>query len=449
MARNNEIDMVNGKTLKKIILFSIPVVLSGILQLLFNTVDIIVVGKFSGSKALASVGATSSLIFLIVGVFMGVSMGVSVVMGRFCGARDYENANDTIHTAIMLSFYCGLIVFVVGQTLAKPLLLLMGTPDEILNHSLLYIRIIFCGIPAMLTYNFGAGLFRAIGDTKKPLYFLTISGVTNVVLNLIFVIKFDMGVAGVALATVIANYISAYLTLLFLSKSDGYMKLNIRKLHLNFDKVKMMLRVGLPAGVQGILFSISNVLIQSSVNTFGALVIAGNTASVNIEGFIYTSMNAIYQTALSFTSQNFGAKKYKRIDIIFLQCMIIVVAVGGMMGFLAYTFGENLLGLYTVDPEVIKYGMNRLMIISSLYFLCGMMDVSVGVLRGMGYSIIPMIFTLTGVCAFRVFWVFTVFKIYGTQFSLYISYPISWAVTMLVQIGLYFIVRRKYIKQNI
>lgn len=448
MSKNNEIDMINGKMLKKIVIFSIPVVLSGILQLLFNTVDIIVVGKFSGSDSLAAVGATSSLIFLIVGMFMGISMGVSVTMGRFCGARDYKNANDTIHTAITLSIYCGILVLIIGQLLAKPLLLMMGTPVEIIEKSLLYLRIYFFGVPAMLIYNFGSGLFRAIGDTKKPLYFLTVSGITNVILNLVFVIVFDMHVAGVSLATVIANYISATLTLIFLSKSEGYMRLNLRNLHLNMEKVKMMLKVGLPAGLQGILFSISNVLIQSSVNSFGPLVIAGNTASVNIEGFIHISMNSIYQTALSFTSQNFGAKKYNRIDNVFLQCMIIVVAVGGGLGFLAYTFGESLLSLYTTNNEVIMYGMNRLVIISTLYFLCGMMDVSVGVLRGMGYSMLPMIVTLTGVCVFRVIWVFTVFQAERTQFSLYISYPISWMMTSIVQIVIYLVVRRKFIKNN-
>lgn len=448
MAKNNEIDMINGKTLKKIVIFSIPVILSGILQLLFNTVDIIVVGKFSGSDSLAAVGATSSLIFLIVGMFMGISMGVSVVMGQFCGSRDYKNANDTIHTAITLSLYCGIIVLILGQLLAKPLLLMMATPVEIIDKSLLYLRIYFFGVPAMLIYNFGSGLFRAIGDTKKPLYFLTISGITNVILNLIFVIVFDMHVAGVSLATVIANYISASLTLLFLSRSEGYMRLNLRNLHLNMEKVKMMLRVGLPAGLQGILFSISNVLIQSSVNSFGPLVIAGNTASVNIEGFIHISMNSIYQTALSFTSQNFGAKRHNRIDTIFIQCMIIVVTVGGTLGFLAYTFGENLLTLYTSSSEVIGYGMNRLMIISMTYFLCGMMDVSVGVLRGMGYSLLPMVVTLTGVCVFRVLWVFTVFQVQRTQFSLYISYPISWLITSIVQIGIYLVVRRKFMKTS-
>ncbi len=448
MVKSNEIDMINGKTLKKMIFFSIPIIFTSVFQLLFNTVDIIVIGRFSGSTALAGVGATSSLINLLISLLIGISMGISVTMGKYCGARDYKNASDTVHNAIGLAIIAGTILLFVGIIASRPMLELMGTPNEIIDLSVLYMKIFFLGSPAAALYNFGAALLRSIGDTKRPLYFLITSGIVNVVLNLFFVIVLKMSVEGVAIATIIAQYISAIMMILFLKKSTGYMHLDIKKIKLQKEKVKTILRIGLPAGVQGIVFSISNVLIQSSINTFGQLVIAGNTAAINIEGFVYMSMNSIYQSTLSFTSQNMGAKKYHRIDKILLQGLAIVSVVGLVLGIGAYICGDFLLGIFTNDPKVITFGLNRMKIVSATYLLCGLMDVTVGSLRGMGYSILPMIVSLTGACLFRVIWIFTIFQIYRTQESLYISYPISWILTTIAHICCYLVIRKKLLKQN-
>ena len=448
MVKSNEVDMINGKTLKKMVLFSIPIIFTSIFQLLFNTIDVIVVGRFSGSSALAAVGATSSLINLLISLLIGISMGISVVMGKYCGARDYKNASDTVHNAIGLALISGTILLFVGVLVSKPLLHLMGTPDEIIDLSALYMRIIFLGSPAGALYNFGAALLRSIGDTKRPLFFLIVSGILNVILNLFFVTVLHMSVAGVAIATIISQYVSAFMLINFLKNSVGYMHLDFKKIKLQKDKVKNILRIGLPAGLQGIVFSISNVLIQSSINTFGSLVIAGNTAAINIESFVYMSMNAIYQSTLSFTSQNMGAKKYHRVDKILLQGLGIVTVVGFVLGVGAYALGNVLLGIFTDNPEVIMYGLNRMKIVSATYLLCGLMDVAVGSLRGMGYSILPMIVSLTGACLFRIIWIFSIFQIYRTQESLYISYPISWALTTTAHICCYLVIRKKLLKQN-
>ena len=309
-------------------------------------------------------------------------------------------------------------------------------------------RIIFLGSPAAALYNFGAALLRSIGDTKRPLFFLIKSGILNVILNLFFVTVLHMSVAGVAIATIISQYVSAFMLIKFLKNSVGYMHLDFKKIKLQRDKVKNILRIGLPAGLQGIVCGISSVLIQSSINTFGSLVIAGNTAAINIESFVYMSMNAFYQSTLSFTSQNMGAKKYHRLDKILLQGLGIVTVVGFVLGVGAYALGNILLGIFTDKPEVIMYGLNRMKIISVTYLLCGLMDVTVGSLRGMGYSILPMIVSLTGVCLFRVIWIFTIFQIYRTQESLYISFPISWALTATANICCYLVIRKKLLKRN-
>ena len=443
MSRSYEMDMTHGPLFKKILVFAFPLMLSGILQLLFNAADIVVVGRFSGSQSLAAVGATSSLINLQINLFIGISVGASVLLGRYYGAQNYKDSSETVHTAMFSAFVAGFVLIFMGFFLSKPLLTLMGTPDDVINLSVLYMRIYFLGMPAFMIYNFGAALLRALGDTKRPLYFLSLAGVINVIFNLFFVIVFKMGVAGVALATIISQYISAGLILICLKSSEGVLNFHIREMRFHFDKFKEMLKIGLPAGLQSIVFNISNVLIQSSVNSFGSLVMAGNTAAQNIEGFVYTAMNSIYQTSLNFTSQNYGAKKYKRIDTILLQCLLVVSVIGLVLGNGAYLCGETLLGIYSSDPEVIAYGMNRLAIISTCYFICGIMDVFVGSLRGLGYSIVPMIVSLTGACLLRVIWIFTIFAIYHTQFSLYISYPITWIVTASAHLITYLIVRKK------
>lgn len=441
-----EIDMCSGALLPKILLFTLPLMLSGILQLLFNAADIVVVGRFAGNEALAAVGSCGSLINLIVNVFIGLSVGANVMVARFYGAGQKKELEEMIHTAIATALVSGVILIFLGVFVARPALTWMATPEDVIEHSVLYMRIYFVGMPVMMLYNFGSAILRAVGDTKRPLYYLLFAGVINVVLNLIFVICFHMGVAGVACATVISQAVSALLVLRCLVQYDGELKLNLKRLRIVPDKLLKMIRIGLPAGVQGAFFSISNMLIQSSINSFGSTVMAGNTAAGNIEGFVYTAMNALHQTAISFSGQNFGAKKYKRIAKVVVICELCVVVIGLVMGNLVYIFGEIFLQLYSTDPEVIKYGMLRMSIICTTYCLCGMMDVMVGALRGIGRSVMPMLVTLTGVCAFRVVWIFTIFTAHHSLEVLYVSYPISWAVTFLVHTACFVFVYRRTMK---
>ena len=446
MSSKYTMDMCNGPLLKKIILFAIPLMLSGVLQLLFNAADVIVVGRFTGNEALAAVGSTSSLINLLINLFVGVSVGANVLLGKHIGARDEENASKTVHTAVTFALVVGIAMIFVGFFLSRPLLELMGTPEDVINLSVLYMRIYFVGMPAFMFYNFGAALLRAVEDTKRPLYFLTLAGIINVIFNLIFVIVFHMGVAGVALATIISEGISAFLVFLCLKGADGVLHLDHRSLSFHKDVAIQMMKIGLPAGLQGCIFSVSNVLIQSSVNSFGSIAMAGNTASANLEGFVYNAMNSLYQTSLSFTSQNMGAKKYKRVDKILIECLVIVMIVGIVMGGGAYLIGTSLLSIYSSDPQVISYGLLRMSLICVPYFLCGMMDVFVGSLRGMGYSVMPMLVSLTGACLFRIVWIFTIFATNRSLFVLYFSYPVSWALTATAHLICYMIVRKKVFK---
>lgn len=429
MKKSYEMDMCHGPILEKLLIFTFPLMLSGIFQLLFNAADIIVVGKFAGSHALAAVGSTSALITLFVNVFIGFSIGANVMVARYFGAKDERNVQETVHTAILLAAISGFVLIAAGFFLSRPVLNLMGTPADVIDHAVLYIRIYFVGMPAMLIYNFGSAILRAIGDTRRPLYFLIISGVINVIFNLFFVIVLHMGVAGVALATVISQIISAILILRCLAKSDSIYRLELKKLRLYKSKVIYMIRIGLPAGLQGSVFSLSNVLIQSSINSFGSIAMAGSTAAGNIEGFIYTSMNAVYQSALSFVSQNVGGGQKERIPKITAQCLMVVVAIGLVMGNAATIFGTPLLGIYSSDPEVIKFGLERMNVVGRLYFVCGIMDVLVGVLRGLGYAILPMFVSMIGACGLRVVWLFTIFQLSPTMFTLFMSYPVTWGIT--------------------
>lgn len=430
-SKKYEMDMCNGPLLKKILIFYFPLMLSGILQLLFNAADIVVVGRFAGSESLAAVGSTSSLINLLVNIFIGLSVGANVLVARYYGSNQKEDLSEMVHTAMMTSIVGGFLLVVIGIGVAAPALRLMGTPDNVIDHSILYMRIYFVGMPVMLAYNFGAAILRAVGDTKRPLYYLLSAGVINVILNLFFVIVCSMGVAGVAIATVISQAISALLIIRCLMKTDSDYRLDLKKMRIIPGKLVKMVQIGVPAGLQGALFSISNVLIQSSLNSFGSVAMAGSTAASNIEGFVYTAMNAFYQTAISFTGQNYGARNYKRIGKILLICQVLVVIVGLVMGNGAYLFGSTLLKLYSTDAEVIQYGLQRMSIICTLYFICGMMDTMVGSMRGMGYSIMPMLVSLTGACLFRVVWIYTIFQKSHTLWTLYISYPISWTLTFL------------------
>lgn len=448
MKKSYEIDMCDGPLLSKILLFSVPLMMSGILQLLFNAADIIVVGRFAGSSALAAVGSTSSLINLLINVFVGLSVGVNVLVAKYYGGQREKDMSETVHTAVLTSLLSGLFLVILGGIAARPLLHLMGTPDDVLDQAVLYMRIYFLGMPVLMVYNFGAAILRAIGDTRRPLYFLFMAGVVNVALNLFFVIGLGMGVDGVGWATVISEHVSALLVLKSLMEAPGALKLNLKELRIHPKKLKRIVKIGLPAGMQGAIFSISNVLIQSSVNSFGSIAMAGNTASSNIEGFVYTAMNAVYQTNLSFTSQNLGGRKYSRINKIMYICLGVVTVVGLSLGLTAVLGGRMLLGIYSSDPEVLRYGMLRLGIICTTYFLCGIMDCMVGSLRGLGYSIIPMFVSLTGACGFRVLWVFTVFAAYHSLDVLYLSYPVSWAITAAAHMITFRKIRRKIPKQD-
>lgn len=440
-----EIDMCNGPILPRLLAFTLPLMCSSVLQLLFNAADIIVVGKFAGDNALAAVGSNTALINLLTNFFLGLSIGANVLVARFHGAKEEQEVSDTVHTAMLLSIYSGIILTLTGCIGARQILIWMKTPQEVLGLATLYLRIYFLGMTAMMLYNFGSAILRGVGDTKRPLYYLSIAGIINVGLNLLFVIVFKMSVAGVALATVISQCVSAVLILRCMFVDTGDIRLNLRRLKIHKNIFLKILQVGLPASFQGIIFAISNVIIQSSVNSFGSVTVAGNSAASNIEGFVYVSMNSFHQAAISFTSQNMGAGKYERINKILLCAQLCVIAVGLTLGNLAVYFGRPLLGFYTSSAVVKEAGMKRLGIISRTYALCGMMDVMVGSLRGMGYSILPTIVSLIGACGLRLIWIFTFFRMeqFHTLTSLYMTYPVSWIVTTMAHVICFVIVRRK------
>ncbi len=444
-----EIDMCNGPILKKMLIFALPLMLSSILQLLFNAADIVVVGRFAGDDSLAAVGSTSSLINLLTNLFIGLSVGANVLVARYFGAKKDEELKDTVHTAMTLSLIGGAVLTVIGVVGAPIILTWMQSPPEVFSLAVIYLRVYFAGITATMIYNFGSSILRAIGDTKRPLYYLSIAGVVNVVLNLIFVIVFRWGVFGVGIATVISQVISATLVLRCLLREQGGIRLDLSCLGVNKGKLLQIMQIGLPAGFQGMLFSLSNVVIQSSVNSFGATVVAGNSAAQNIEGFVYVGMNAFYQAAISFMGQNVGAGKYSRVNKILFSAETCVVVIGFALSMLVRLFATPLLSLYTDSPAVVEAGTVRLGIICATYFLCGMMDVMVGALRGLGYSIAPMIVSLLGACAFRLLWIATVFQIdrFHTIETVYTSYPISWTLTFLAHVITFIIVRNRLKKR--
>lgn len=431
-----EIDMCNGPVLTKMLLFALPLMFSSILQLLFNAADIVVVGRYAGDNSLAAVGSTTALINLFTNLFVGLSVGANVAAARFHGAKQERELKNTVHTAMTLSLISGLLLTFMGLFGARKMLVLMQSPPEVLDLAADYLRIYFMGMTASMAYNFGAALLRAMGDTRRPLYYLLAAGVINVILNLVFVIALRMDVEGVALATVISQVISAALVVRCLIKEQSGFHLDLKGLTIHPKTLGVILSIGLPAGFQGIVFSASNVVIQSSVNGFGNINVAGSSAASNIEGFVYMAMNSFHQAATSFVSQNYGAGKYKRINRIVLTAQVCVTVTGLGLGNLAVMFGEKLLGIYTDSPEVIAMGLIRLGIITRMYALCGMMDVMVGALRGIGHSIMPMIVSLLGVCGLRLLWLWTVFRIpeYHTITVVYLSYPISWIITLSVHI---------------
>lgn len=421
--------MVHGKLIPSMARFALPLIATSILQLLYNAADLIVVGKFAGDEHLAAVGSTGSLINLIVNVFLGLSIGANVVAARDYGAQDREGMRRTVHTSIAISLIGGVALGIFGFIFGGTFLEWMDSPPEVLPLATLYMKIYFIGMPFNMLYNFGAALLRAIGDTRRPLYFLSVAGVVNIVLNLISVIVFHMGVAGVAIATIISQAVSAVLVVICLIHTGGYVHLDLRKLGIDKEKLGAMAKVGLPAGLQGALFSISNVLIQSTVNSYGAVIVAGNSTSQNIEGFIYAGMNALYQTAITFVSANVGAGMYSRIRKSMGAAVLLVTIVGVSMGMFAYVLMRPLCGIYSNDPAVIDAAMVRLRIFGLSYFLCGLMDTLCGVMRGMGKTMVPMIVSILGACAFRVAWIYLVLPLNPTRQMLYLSYPVSWFIT--------------------
>ncbi len=430
--------MTEGALFPKIVKFTVPVVLAGVLQLLYNASDMIIVGKFAEPGSLGAVGATSALINLIINVFIGLSVGGCVVAARYYGQGDSEGVGRTSNTAFLVSLISGVILAAVGFFLARPLLSLMGTPDDVIDRSVLYMKIYFIGIPGSMVYNFGSAIMRGCGDTRRPLIYLAASGLVNVGLNLVLVIFFDLGVAGVAIATIVSQALSAVMVLIHLIRTDTSCKISKKTLKISKKELIMILKIGLPSGIQGSVFSISNVLIQSSVNSFGSMVMDGNTAAGNVEGFIYTAMNSVAQAAMSFVSQNYGAAKFDRIRKTVIQCSALAAGVGATLGTLAVIFSEPILSLYinaeVPDPVVLSTGQLRLSIIAATYLICGIMDTLSCSVRGIGHSTVSMIVALIGACAFRVFWIFTFFATDRSLYTLYLSYPISWVLTSMAHL---------------
>lgn len=438
-----EIDMCNGSIMNKLISFSIPLMISGILQLAFNAVDIVVVGRFSGSESLAAVGSTTALINVFTNLFIGISLGANVLAARFYAAGREKEMSETVHTAITFAIISGVVMALVGLFFSRGALELMGTPDNVINLSTLYMKIYFLGMPFFMLYNYGAAILRAVGYTKRPLLFLIVAGVINACLNLLLVIAFHLGVAGVAIATVTAQFVSCVLVLRCLYKSDSSYQLRFSKLMIKKVYLGQIFQVGIPAGIQSTVINFSNVLLQSSVNSFGSVAMAGYTAANNIFGFLYASINAVTQACMSFTSQNYGVGKYKRMDKVLIDCLILSVIVGGVLGCGAYFGGSPILSIYTEDPEVIKAGLEILSITTVPYFLCGIMDLFPGALRGMGSSTVPMILSVIGTVGTRILWIFGIFPSHRSLYILFISYPGSWIITIIMQVICYYFVRKK------
>jgi putative MATE family efflux protein len=447
-SRNRDTDMGSGPLFGKILLFALPIMALNLLQLLFNAADMIVVGQFAGKQPLAAVGATGALINLLVNIFMGLSVGTSVVVAQNFGAQDYKGIHDSVHTSIAISIIGGFFVMVIGLLFYEPLLEYMGTPDDIIHLSTLYMKIYFLGMPANMVYNFGAAILRASGDSKRPMYYLSISGVINVILNLFFVLVLHMTVDGVAWATVISQYISVALILLSLMKNHSHIQFIPTQLRIDRNKLIDIIRIGVPAGIQNILFSVSNILIQSAVNSFGSTMVAASTASSNIEGFIGTTSNAYYNAAITFAGQNMGAKKYKRIDSIAKICTLLVFATWIVVGGATLLFGRSLLSIYVNEADVIDLGMKRLQVMMITYFTGGLMNVYPGLIRGMGYSFLPMVVTLVGVCLMRIVWLATVFAWYPTVVVLFLCYPVTWGLTSIGHIITFLFLRKKVYKKD-
>ena len=446
--KNSKIDMIHGPLLGKLIVFTIPIIASGVLQLLFNAADVIVVGRFAGEASLAAVGSTNSLINLMTNLFIGMSVGANVCAAQFYGAGHEKDIKKTVHTSVAFSLICGVILIFIGMFLARPILEIMGSPEDVIGLAALYVRLYFLAMPAIMLYNFLAAILRAAGDTSHPLVFLSIAGIVNVILNLILVIIFNWGVAGVAIATVTSNYISCGMLVTFFMKQTDALQLDLKQIQIDKKILNRIIRIGFPAGIQGTVFSLSNVVIQSAINSFGTAVVAGSSAAGSIEGFVYTSMNSVSQTCVTFVGQNYGAGDEKRVKKVVFECLGIVFVVGLVMGNAAYYFAGPLLGIYTDSADAIAAGTLRLFWVCCFYFLCGIMDTLTGGLRGLGHSTLPMIVSLLGACASRLIWIATYFHVHHTQGVLFFSYPGSWALTLTVHSICLFIVYREWCRRK-
>ena len=442
MERRYSLDMTRGPFLKKILVFAIPLMLTGLLQLAYNSADVIVVGRFAGKEALAAVGSTGSLVNLFLNVFLGLSVGSGVMVARHIGEGDDKTIHECVHTAMLMSVICGFFIGIVGFFASPFMLRIMDVPDDVIDLASLYLKIYFLGSPGLLAYNFGAAIIRATGDTKRPLYFLTLSGAVNVILNLVLVIFFKMGVSGVAIATVVSQYLSAALIVAYLMKMPNACRLLFSKLKIYKEELKSILILGLPAGIQNSLFSVSNVIIQSTVNSFGSVAMAGIAAGSNFDSYIYTCTNAVAQTTMTFTSQNMGAKRYSNIGKIYRYCLIIATVTGVSMGAFGCVFPDEIVALFSDDAGVIEIGAVRMLQIMPFFFFCSLMDVSANQLRGMGKSFEPMIISLLGGCGIRIFWIYFVLPYSRTLSFLYWAYPVSWIITFFVLFACYFVVKR-------
>ncbi|MBQ7922916.1 MAG: MATE family efflux transporter [Clostridia bacterium] len=445
MRNEKRMDIVNGPMIPNIIRYIIPLIASGFLQLLYNAADNVVVGRFDGPVALAAVGSTGALINLILNICLGLSVGASVAVSQDYGAKDTKGVHRVIHTSVLISIIGGFIVGIVGFFFSRQFLIWMGTPADVLPLATLYLRIYFLGSPASMIYNFCASILRAVGETKRPMIYLTVSGIINVVLNLIFVLVFHMSVAGVALATIISQYVSMVMIVVYLVRLQDCCRLEVQKLKIYKDKLFRIVRVGLPAGIQGTVFSLSNVVIQSAVNSFDdAIVMAGSTAASQIENFIYIAMNSVYHAALTFTGQNVGAGKIRKVNRVLISCAAIVTVIGIVVGFTTILFADPLLSIYIKDePAALAYGFERMKVVAVTYFLCGLMEVLVGCQRGMGASLTPMVVSMLGACGLRILWILTIFTASPSLTSLYMSYPVSWFITSMTHLFFYTLRYRK------
>ena len=449
MSGKYEIDMCEGALLPKILKCAVPLIFTNLLQILYNAADVIVVGRYTGQTALAAVGSTSSLINIVINMLIGLSVGASIVASQYIGANNRKKTSDTVHTSLLLALIGGTIFGVLGLFISKPMLALTGSPHDVIDQATLYMKIYFLGTPGLMVANYGTALLRCVGDTKRPFIYFSISGILNVLLNLIFVIIFDMGVAGVAWATIISKYLVAILIVVTLLKNEGFIYLNIKELKIKKEAFFEVLKKGVPVGLQAMVFSGSNVIIQSSINSFGSVVMAGNAAATNIENFLYTAMNAFCHVTTTFVAQNYGAKKYKRMDKSFIISAGLVTLIGVSVGLLIIPFERFLIGIYAPGNEAaISYGVIRFKCIFHIYFLCGLMETATGALRGMGKTVASMLISIVCVVGIRIAWIFTVFKALKTLESLFVSYSLSWLAAIVILTVTYIVLRRKLQKQK-